>query len=170
MPRLVKGVTLSDAALGDWEEWAPSVVLLIACARGGTGCAKAAEPRPLGITPNSVKNASTGNEISTYTYNGRTYQVNTGHAFTRPHRSGDFSNSATTGLTHEQVETAIVANLDSYIANGGSIPTAAQGVKPQEIFINVVEPGGGLVRIGYTVVRLPNGTYSIGTYWPQTKP
>ncbi|NJK43700.1 MAG: hypothetical protein HC933_04955 [Pleurocapsa sp. SU_196_0] len=143
----------------DLDEFLP----LIGAVQGASGIGNAAKPQATSDAPVQVGTKGTGtNTVTTYSYNGTSYQVNSGHGFNRPHRSGDFAN---TNLSQTAVENAVIYNLDTRLANGVQFPPSGplEGV----VFMS---QNGELIPVGYRAVQLPNGTIAISTYWPQLKP
>lgn len=81
---------------------------------------------------------------------GTSIQINSGHGYNRVHRTGDVKS---TGLSMDQVDDAI---MNDVVLRQGIITNA-----PAQMSITV---GGH--RIGYDVMKLPNGRISVSTYYP----
>jgi hypothetical protein len=111
-----------------------------------------------GLIFEGSKRAGTANEVSTYTYGGLKIDLSTGHAWEQLKHL-----LQGTGLTPGQVEQAIVANLGGTVYEGGVIATAGAGKTLQTV--TIINSSGELIRIEYSVVRLPGGGYGIGTYY-----
>ncbi|WP_224361133.1 SitA5 family polymorphic toxin [Hyalangium versicolor] len=96
---------------------------------------------------------------------GNKYRFNTGHGYNRPHESpGGLSKSfAGTGLTADEIETAIMRQLESFRAGGGSLPVAGTpGFKgPFQDSIRM-----GAHQVGFRAVMLNTGEIVVSTYFP----
>ena len=85
---------------------------------------------------------------------GQTVQINSGHAYNRPHSSGDVRDS---GLSMNQIDNAIADD----IANNVDVSTLRQ--VPAMTSNNININGYSLT---YDVTVLPNGNVSVSTYYP----
>lgn len=89
--------------------------------------------------------------------NGTTYKINTGHGFNRPHKGG--GDLQTTTLTPDQVESAIIKDIEGYRSSGGGLPQAGFG-KPAERTIDV-----NGYSITYRAMQNGASTVQVPTYW-----
>ncbi len=104
--------------------------------------------------------------VRTTQSNGVTYQFKTGHAFNRPHTGpgGVVTDLRKTGLTPDEIETAIGNDLEAYSAAGGKIPVPKTPgfLGPLERTITV-----GAYQISYRAIELGKAFRGIGTYFLQ---
>ncbi|MCU0492728.1 MAG: hypothetical protein MUD01_14140 [Chloroflexaceae bacterium] len=96
----------------------------------------------------------------TTTVDGTTFQFNTGHAYNRPHTGpgGVVTDLRTSGLTPDDIEPAIINDIDAFRSAGNTLPTAGSGVVTRSVNINGV-------NVEYRVSQLPDGRVSITTYY-----
>ncbi len=98
--------------------------------------------------------------IRTAEVDGRDYRIKSGHGYNRPHSTGDVE--LATGATMDEVETAILSDLDGYVSEGGVVPKPESGVLERTVTVNGQE-------IGYRAVTNPTtGIPEVGTYFPIT--
>ncbi|MET7671457.1 RHS repeat-associated core domain-containing protein, partial [Micromonospora luteifusca] len=90
--------------------------------------------------------------------NGTTYQFNTGHGFNRPHRTGTDLRSA--NLTPDQVEQAIIADIEKFKSGGGALPQVGRNVGTAERAIDVDGKS-----ITYNAVQIGPDRVGVSTYW-----
>lgn len=90
--------------------------------------------------------------------NGTTYQINTGHGFNRAHRTGTDLRSA--NLTPDQVEQAIIADLEKFRSGGGALPQVGRNVGTAERTIDVDGKS-----ITYNAVQIGPDRVGVSTYW-----
>jgi RHS repeat-associated protein len=90
-----------------------------------------------------------------------TYRFNTGHGFFRGHTGpgGVVKDFRNTPLAVDDIENAIVNELDQFRASGGSLPASGAGH-----YQGTTSVGG--YGVGFRAVQLPNGVVSVGTYFP----
>jgi hypothetical protein len=88
------------------------------------------------------------------------YQINTDHSFNRPHirPGGVQTDLRTTGLTPDQVEEAIVRDLDVFWRGGGTVPSVGHVERS-------VTVGG--YAISYRAFQLGPHVVAISTYFMQ---
>ncbi len=96
---------------------------------------------------------------------GTKYRFNTGHGYNRPHESpGSISKSFSgTGLTADEIETAIMQQLESFRASGGTLPV------PGTPGFNAPFQGSvtlGAQQVGFRAVLLNTGEIAVSTYFP----
>jgi hypothetical protein len=122
----------------------------------GAGNISGGSPPPLiftirGASPNMVREA---------TLSATHYQINTDHSFNRPHigPGGVQTDLRTTGLTPDQVEEAIVRDLDAFWRGGGTVPSAGHVER------SVTVRG---YAISYRAFQLCPHVFAIGTYFMQ---
>ena len=101
--------------------------------------------------------------IRTTTTSGRTIQLKTGHAYYRPHTSpgGKVTDLQLSGRTPDEIETAIVNDIDSYLQTGGAFPKPGLGFTGPAIWSITVRG----VNIEYRVVESPGGLIDVPTYY-----
>jgi hypothetical protein len=115
----------------------------------------------MGSGGGSVSTQGSGTHLTTTRQSGgTTYRFNTGHGFNRAHKSGtDLRN---TNLTPDDVENAIMAELDAFRASGGTLPTVSGGAVPQPY---IGRAGLGGQTIEFSAVQTSGGMVSVGTYY-----
>jgi hypothetical protein len=96
---------------------------------------------------------------------GTRYRFNTGHGYNRPHESPggisrDFSG---TGLTADEIETAIMQQIESFRATGGTLPVpGTPGFNgPVQGSVSI-----GSHQVGFRAVLLNTGEIAVSTYFP----
>jgi len=101
--------------------------------------------------------------IRTTTTSGRTVQLKTGHAYYRPHTSpsGKVTDLQQSGLTPDEIEMAIVSDIDAYLQSGGGFPKPGQGFTGPAI--RSIQVKG--VIIEFRVVESPGGIIDVPTYY-----
>lgn len=104
-----------------------------------------------------TKYEGTRNEVRTGNVEGREFQINSGHAYNREHKSGSFEN---TNASQLEIETGIVSNLLEVPLS--SIPEARVPFRPYE---GVTMVNG--VAVGYTATQT-NGRINVSNYFPVT--
>lgn len=99
------------------------------------------------------------NLLRTTEVNGIKVRVSSGHGYNRAHNSGDVR---TTGLSMDEIDNAIINDLTSNV-DLSKIPTPPfrNGQKGKDIPILIQGH-----KITYRVVKLPNGEFSINTFFP----
>ncbi|MFE9207587.1 RHS repeat-associated core domain-containing protein, partial [Micromonospora sp. NPDC007230] len=90
--------------------------------------------------------------------NGTTYQINTGHGFNRAHRTG--TDLRSTNLTPDQVEQAIIADIEKFKSGGGALPQVGRNVGTAERTIDVDGQS-----ITYNAVQIGADRVGVSTYW-----
>ncbi|MFU8874456.1 DNRLRE domain-containing protein [Micromonospora sp. SL4-19] len=90
--------------------------------------------------------------------NGTTYQINTGHGFNRAHRTG--TDLRSTNLTPDQVEQAIIADIEKFKSGGGALPQVGRDVGTAERTIDVNGQS-----ITYNAVQVGADRVGVSTYW-----
>ncbi|MCG5434585.1 hypothetical protein [Micromonospora foliorum] len=90
--------------------------------------------------------------------NGTTYQINTENGFNRPHRTGTDLRSA--NLTPDQVEQAIIADIEKFKSGGGALPQVGRNVGTEERVIDVDGKS-----ITYNAVQIGPDRVGVSTYW-----
>ena len=106
----------------------------------------------------------TGNSLIRYTEaSGIRFQFKTGHSFYCPHRTNDGRNTdlRNSGLTTDEIEAEIVADIHLFLDSGGSLPMLGREfLQPmqREIYVKTH-------RIAYRAIELPDGAISVGTYF-----
>jgi hypothetical protein len=103
------------------------------------------------------------NLIRMTTVAGRPLQIKTGHSYFRPHltAAGIVRDLRSSGLTLDQVETAIAWDLETKLTAGVVLPAPGPGFTGP-LFGSVVLAG---ITIEYRVVELAGGTIHVGTYY-----
>jgi RHS repeat-associated protein len=118
----------------------------------------------IGIAPQVAANGT----IIRTSAEGVRYRFNTEHSYGRPHvnlQTNVAKSFAETGLTAIEVENAIMHKLESFRAEGGTLPTpAAGGLGGAKPFNGVVTVGEH--SVGFRAVMLETGVVSVGTYFP----
>ena len=92
---------------------------------------------------------------------GKRVQIKSGHGFHRPHATGDFNKLL---LTMDEIENGILDDLEARLAKGINIPiSGSKGFNGPSEFFTKIEG----VEVGYRIISLPDGSFSIGTYFPK---
>jgi hypothetical protein len=96
---------------------------------------------------------------------GTKFRFNTGHGYNRPHEGpGGISKSFSgTGLTVDEIETAIMQQMESFRASGGTLPVpGTPGFNgPFQGSVTV-----GTHQVGFRAVMLNTGEIAVSTYFP----
>jgi RHS repeat-associated protein len=129
-----------------------------------SGPAMAGPVRPSVAPGRTFTSSGTGTDlIRTTTVGGKPVQIKSGHGYNRPHTGpgGVVKDLGTSGLTMEQIEAAILTDLEAAQAAGVSLPKPGPGFTgPLERTVTV-----GGKTIGYRLVETPGGQISIPTYF-----
>ena len=101
--------------------------------------------------------------IRTTTINGRTIQLKTGHGYYRPHAApgGKTTDLQVSGLTPDEIETLVVADIDAYLNAGGGFPKPGLGFTGPAIRLVTVKG----ISVEYRVVESPGGLIDVPTYY-----
>ena len=110
-----------------------------------------------------VPKGSRGDLIRYTESSGVRFQFKTGHGFYRAHQMPDRGKTdlRITGLTSDQIETEIVADILLFLDSGGELPVLGKDFRmplQREVVID-------RHRIAYRIVKLMDGTVSVGTYF-----
>ncbi len=110
-----------------------------------------------------VASSSGMNLIRTTMVAGRRLQFNTGHGYYRPHTNpvGVVTDLQSSGLTPDQVETAIALDIQARLSAGVAFPIAGPAFSGP--LLGSVSVCG--VAVEYRVVELAGGTLHVGTYY-----
>ena len=113
--------------------------------------------------PSFVYKGSRGDLVHYTESSGIRFQFKTGHSFYRAHLmpEGGKTDLRTTGLTPDQVEGEIVADILIFLDSGGELPVLGKGFRMPLQREIIVERH----RLAYRVVELMDGTISVGTYF-----
>ena len=100
--------------------------------------------------------------IRTATKGARTYEFKTGHGYYRPHKGpSGLTDLRSTSLTPNQIEEAIMSDLEAFQSGGGTVPSTGPGFTGP--LNRTIQVGG--YSIGYRAVQTSAGKIGIGTYW-----
>ncbi|WPB79530.1 polymorphic toxin-type HINT domain-containing protein [Archangium violaceum] len=105
-------------------------------------------------TRTTSNGASTG--IRETTVDGRTFSVNSDHAWSRGHKSGVKPSS--TGVGQDALESAMVKDLDGHLKAGGTVPAPGRTNYDRTLTVDGKQ-------FGYRSVSLPSGEVRITSYW-----
>ena len=113
--------------------------------------------------PTFVSRGSRPTLIRTTTTSGRTVQLKTGHGYYRPHTgpSGKVTDLQLSGLTPDEVDTAIVSDIDIHLQGGGGFPKPGPGFTGPAVRSITVKG----VNIEFRVVESPGGIIDVPTYY-----
>jgi hypothetical protein len=104
------------------------------------------------------------NITTTRTSGGTTYRFNTGHSFNRAHKGpGGIKDFSNTGLTADQIETAIMGKIGAFRAGGGTLPISGTPGFSGPYQGNVTFGSQG---IGFRAVQSSSGEIIVSTYFP----
>jgi hypothetical protein len=92
---------------------------------------------------------------------GRTLRINTGHGYYQPHSNsaGAVTDLRASGLTPDQIETAIALDVQACLSAGVAFPLRGPGFLGP--LLRSVTVGG--IMLAYRVVELAGGTLHVGT-------
>jgi RHS repeat-associated protein len=91
----------------------------------------------------------------TLNYDGKNIQINTGHGYRSDHPAG----GDVTGFgSINEIESEIVLDVNSAVNSGINIPTNTAIERSVNVNGN---------QVGYTLMQLNDGTYSVSTYYPK---
>jgi hypothetical protein len=113
--------------------------------------------------PTFVSHGSGPTLIRTTAASGRTIQIKSGHGYYRSHTSpsGKVTDLRKSGLTPDEIEAAIVGDIDSHLQGGGGFPKPGPGFTGPAIrSINVKS-----VNIEFRAVESPGGVIDVPTYY-----
>ncbi|WGU94449.1 polymorphic toxin-type HINT domain-containing protein [Paenibacillus dendritiformis] len=103
--------------------------------------------------PSSV--TGTGDHFRrTFSIEGNSVRINSGHGYNRSHRTGSVQGIG----TMDEIEGAILTDVTSLLKSGTSFPT-------KNTLQRTVTVNGS--NVGYDVMKLKDGTISISTYYPK---
>ena len=113
--------------------------------------------------PTFVSRGSGPTLIRTTTTSGRTVQIKTGHGYHRSHTTpgGKVTDLRLSGLTPDEIEMAIVSDIDAHLQGGGGFPKPGSGFKGPAIRSIAVKG----VNIEFRVVESPGGVIDVATYY-----
>ena len=103
------------------------------------------------------------NLIRSTTVLGRIIQLKTGHGYHRPHKlpSGRITDLRTSGLTPDQIEEAIVQDIETYLLGGGTVPKVGPAFKgPLTRTIGISN-----IQVTYRTIESPGGIIDVPTYY-----
>ena len=112
--------------------------------------------------PTFVSRGSGPTLIRTTTTSGRTVQIKPGHGYHRSHTTpgGKVTDLRLSGLTPDEIEMAIVSDIDAHL-QGGGFPKPGSGFKGPAIRSIAVKG----VNIEFRVVESPGGVIDVATYY-----
>jgi len=116
-----------------------------------------------GINPSNLKfdlvrpSSTPKNEIISTTIGGQRIEIS-GHGYYNIHSGSGYSFSEMSGLSKNQIDSAIANDVAAFIASGGRVPASAV---PSTRTVIVVGQ-----KIEYRVLRLPDGAVRVSNYHP----
>ena len=110
----------------------------------------------------SVHSSGT-NLIRTTTVGGQPLQIKTGHGYYRPHTGpgGKVTDLQLSGLTVDEIKTAIAADVEAFLLSGGILPVPGSGFTGP--LRRTLAVGG--IMIEYRAVESPEGYLDVPTYY-----
>jgi Flp pilus assembly pilin Flp len=164
----VTGAAGPEAAAASAPGATPSPTAATAASAGNGASAAAGTTTHPGSTnstapPVFTSRGSGTQQVRTTEVGGTRFQINTGHAFDREHRGpgGKVTDLRTTGLSPDQIESAIIADANGYRAGGRRFANPGPGFSgPTER--TVVVDGHSIT---YRAVETAPGHVGIGTYY-----
>ena len=115
--------------------------------------------------PRTYTTQSSGTDlIRNATTSGKSVQIKSGHGYNRPHTGpgGVTKDLRQSGLSMDDIENAILDDIDLLVAGGTNIPSPGTAGFKGPLDRTVTVSGE---QIGYRVVERPDGTISVGTYF-----